>query len=353
MRVTGLVERTRHGAVRVFEEVEDSLTLSDLVGGDVGTLRRREPQGVERVFAEEGREGDATLNRIGTLRLGDERFRGVVAHKSWSELVDVLLERWDVGDDPLSSLVARARRDGRSARGALERMLRVQEQSIFQRKPPQVLPLWEVEELEQRLPAARTPRHAELHGLPTWSGCQVLVAPDAVEVDGLRVPRQQLVWVFRDHGEEQTLCLFDGSTVRLAQKLRDFGARALTHFNRGGTWLQTTPSDVAPATHLRARCLLRLPGRRSLERRFGGQRAGTRPRHSLLRRPGFLLDSRSPIPLTGEEPVLHDPALAAFVLARATDGIYVPTDPPRCAFVSDALPEEESVMILAEPRGAR
>lgn len=180
----------------------------------------------------------------------------------------------------------------------------------------------------------------------------VLAAEIDVAIGGRAIPRWQLLvatedWQRPAHEHAVSYWLFDGRRGRFLQRLEEAELEAPAHLLRHGRLQAAFPLDVMPQTHLVPRALVRVPSQDEVEA-LGGDADGPAP-HPLLGRPAIVRDSRSPIELPDALPILDDPAIGRWLIARTRDGIMLPVDDARS--VARLEPGEESGWaVVCEPR---
>ena len=161
---------------------------------------------------------------------------------------------------------------------------------------------------------------------------------------GLSVPRRSWALVSK-FPTEPVLC-WDGERASCITRSHLARSGILGPMDRDGTALSDLPSPCVGAPELEPLFLLRVPPKAELE--AVAERAPDEP---ILQTAAFLFDSRCAVPLPSADsavPVVVDPAVARYVLARTTPfGAYVPTAPPS-AILPAALPG--TVQIGALPR---
>jgi hypothetical protein len=180
----------------------------------------------------------------------------------------------------------------------------------------------------------------------------VVVAPVAVSVRGRQIPRlASLLPVESSDG--LTFLLHDGRVFRWLRSSRDLSPELSAAFETSGvvgrTCYPILGVDLLPLPQLEARCLVRMPPQGELAEALAHTRR-RRPRSRALSLPGYVLDSRVPVPLTGRETVIEDPDAAAFVLTHTIKGIYLPEEPEPLSFPVErlaGLDREESWLVLA------
>ncbi|MBI3726515.1 hypothetical protein HY251_21535 [bacterium] len=175
----------------------------------------------------------------------------------------------------------------------------------------------------------------------------VATAPLVMHAPGGRlVPRLSYLVIVGEAGaRDATLLTFDGEHSRTFRSRAELPPCTEAMLDAHGSLWARAAYDVAPHTHLVARCLVRVPPRAEVE----GSRRTVRVKHRALASPAYVLDPRFPIPLTGREPVLGGAPVARTVLARTTRGIYLPAEPPGAGIPLARLADNESWLVLADP----
>jgi len=138
---------------------------------------------------------------------------------------------------------------------------------------------------------------------------------------------------------------YDGKTARLVQNFRSIRGAARSLLERDGALLRSGSAELIPPAHLRARAAIRLPGREEAERLLSAKSLERKTRYRAFRTPGYVRDSRSPVPLAKGMRLIDVPEAAVHLLARTTDGIYIPDDPPACP-EPESIPEKATCLLL-------
>lgn len=372
MRVAGYLERDRFPGVTVLERAEAELPLARVCAERVGSLDLLEPPGLARLYAEPSSwEGAGVWNAYAPLRYRAARGRvrslpaGLLRYASLSELIEFLLERLlPLDGEPLAQAVRNARETPSSARAVLEEFVlcggdpdprpwRRRRRHAARGAPDRPLPLASCGELTEALHPHLTSGRRKLL-FPASYGYRrgpVVVRDHLQRVSGAQVPRSSyLVWAQEGDAWSDAPCPLlacDGQQVRWLRGPGDLPPAARQGFDGDGRMYRSADFDVLPLVHLRARCLVPVPPRAALSAALGqAERLGSP--HRLLERPAYVLDSREPLLLRGDEPIVDAPEAAAFVLARTTRAIFVPDDRPQTALPLERLPARGGFLVLAD-----
>ncbi len=276
---------------------------------------------------------------------------GLVVGSSFLALVDFLSTRYvPLADGPIEQLCHRLRDEKLPLEGfrrELERLVnefhagwRGMPASRGSRAWSGSPVLWQNDD---RLPIKRLGTQAGPAVFP-FTNHLVLSREFTVERAGLTVPRR--AWVLVPKWKSEPALHWDGERAACLPRSHLRRSGFLEPFDRDGTSLMDLPSACVGAPELQPLFLLRVPSREQLERVV--ERAPAEP---VLGAAAFLFDSRGAVPLPSvgvEVPVVTDPGVARYVLARTTPfGAYVPSAPP-VATLPDCV--EGSVRIGALPR---
>lgn len=189
--------------------------------------------------------------------------------------------------------------------------------------------------------------------LPTHSSTTpVLAAEVEVTIGNRAIRRWQLLvatddWDKPRHEHPASYWLFDGRKGRFLRRLDDADSEAPAHLLRFGRLQAAFPLDVMPQTHLVPRALVRVPSLEEAEAGMGDLDAPVP--HPLLDRPAIVRDSRSPIKIPDDIPVVDDPSIGCWLIARTRAGVFLPQDGVRSATGLE-LGDEGAWAVLCEPR---
>jgi hypothetical protein len=374
VRVDGYRAADRLGGVTVLEQATTSVPLEDVLEREVGSLARLRVPALASLLADERPEPPGPLvitqsdPKVTYLHDdGTERtVRGMIVG-SPEAVVEFLLDRFlPKGEGPLAALVTTAQKLARpeGEREIMAALFERHDDPVYQpsfaargsRRPPRRLAQYALVRdratFEEELPVTLARPGGKLHA-PSLVGppaCGVF-AIASVDVRGHAVPR--LVYLLPVRGAGGTvLALHDGRGFRWLRSRRDVPADLAMLLEAEGVVARpnfAAELDLLPQAHLEVRCLVRVPPPRVLEEALAAE--PRRPRARVFRDPALVLDGRSPVPLSGRESVIDDPAAAAFVLSRTLKGIYVPGEPTPRSFAARVLPDEPAYLVLAVPGG--
>ncbi len=162
---------------------------------------------------------------------------------------------------------------------------------------------------------------------------------------GLEIPRSLLVFWDRSSG----LTVFHGQGWSYFPTVGEFLERYHEVFQEGVLY-GSSPYSPGALSHLEARAVVRLPSYREIQD-LGESRIPHPPRG--LPSMGYLLDTRSPLAIPQDIPVILDRGEALSILSR-TPGIYYVQDAPPSIkenlWVNYLDEERETWVVLAVPR---
>ncbi len=292
---------------------------------------------------------------------GRRTVTGRLVYESVSDLIEFLLKRLSPSSDgELGRLMRRIRdRRGTRVRTDLEDLILGDESPSRgygrrwrrRTREQRTLPITPRNDFEQLLDH-RAQVGGRVYRIPRPFGSTgdgaLYTAETTAEVSGRTIPRYDYLLpnmraTSYGGNSDSALLHFDGRRVEWLRDVRNLQPGIREAFEATGAVWRSADFDAFPLMHLRARCLVRVPGRRGLRKVVPAANLPDR-----LRTPAFALDSRLPIPLEGDELVIDNPAVALALLHRVTRGIFVPDDPAR-EVPARLLPEEESYLVLAEP----
>ncbi len=379
MKLGGYVERGRAGGVRVLERQVLEVALEDVLARGLGSIDPLLPRGAAALAPlrdEEARVGG--WNHPAPLRWRDatgalHEHEGLLLYEAVGDCLAFLLERTEpTGDDPFSRLLTSVRADP----GA-----RLELESLVIHGQPLSQPWRRRQFVEAEAGTVRVPCVAN-HELRDWlleaplraargrtasaARGQIGLAPNAeryqrgpilhlveeLDVGGRAVPVGTSVLAIPEPGcggsvQDGPALVVERGRLRAIARLGDLERSLRRRLDARGRVFRSPRCDVLPA-RLAARALVRLPAPAELEGVAPPRRAPGR--RSPLARPARVLDSRDPIALTGREPVLDDPRLAAWLLASTSRGVYVPDGgaPDALALALAELPPEPSWAVLCD-----
>lgn len=369
-----------YGDVSIAVRDNVDMTVRDTWEYQCSSFETLGTQGAMRAFNLRGLNDEASIwDLAGDIVVREKRrkraFRNaVIFYSSMVGLVDFMATMVaPEGPGFLSGFLLEARqRNGRINKSWLERQLENQPDDHrprrYRRSEPMLpLPIAKLFRYTPYYPERGGRRAtyylAQSGGSDRWP---VYGAAMAARIHGHDVPRMAYFTFTGDRQGhvvcergESSLIFFDGEKHLFLDGWMDVDAAMAEVFDQAGTLYGSCDYDLFPPAHMKARCLVRVPGRKAL----GGHVKKRRPRQTpmsgrsgppcgcdLLASPAYVFDSRRPIALTGDEPVLDDPACAAAVLSCLSRGIYIPNDNPR-PLPEGGLPEKSSYLILAQPGG--
>ncbi|MBL4844449.1 MAG: hypothetical protein JKY65_02890 [Planctomycetes bacterium] len=349
MRLCGYKHVERAPGVRVYEEATFEVSLRTAISAELGSTQALGPPGImagRREFSvlDEGIAGN--WNRPGQICLrggaSETSLTGLLVYESLGELFEFLAARVvPQGDDRLSHLVSRLS-SGSESRGDLEReVLEAEDSGDVSSDSPRGLPVLSRERFKERFRSLPSSEPEERY-VPTAEGYQrgpLLVRPLSQEVGGRTIPR----WAYliptgvSEGSRNEPILHFDGQRLDWLRSIHELRGASFEAFDREGALYRAPHFDVLPSPHLRVRCLVKIPSGPALAKAWEHGLTISR-RHPLLKRAGYVVDSRAPIALRGGEPVLENPTAAVQLLASTTRGIYVPGDrqqpePPACSLL--------------------
>ena len=381
MRVCGYRELLSYKGVTVAEKGYANLEIEKALRFNFGSLESYPPPGVMSAFNLPGNlcQVSTESERCAYVLDGNGKelaFRGAIFYDSLSELVGFLMENY-LPKDPsydLDRLVKDLQRGGTSeAKVELETfILRGQDNRAYRSRRRRFIPMQSVRSSERSPRFICYSNHAERAG-DLWTdlpqgrfaflqvGEEIEEQPfvafeDTIKLRGHSIPRLAFVSSSRDWDlKSDDACrtgvlVFDGRRFTLAGGGAHLPKELLQRFEKEGTLYSRLEFDCMPSAHLRARCVVRIPGRKELEKELGRDVKKRRPRNPDLLTPAFLRDSREPILIGEGTPVVDSTASAAYVLNHTVRGIYMPGQVLR-PFPPDMVPAEPTYVVLCEPWG--
>ena len=352
MKITCYKLKERRAHVDVLETAELDVSLAHAVEEDFGSLehpsglgvdvpyRRRRPKGR---FGPRRRLYDPVPGPL-SLRKGEkgaaaEVLEGLIAYESRSALIDYLLARWaPVGDSALDECLREIRR-GRTTlaqrRVALEKFIGKADTC----GPGVGLPLVESDTLDvEHHGWVRLDKHGAAHYCRSRGEALAVGIELSLEVGELTVP--YIEWLILGNGQSSQVFHVDRGVTRRYSGYDKLPDAVYRRFDEYGRVWPTSVRGQVPMAEMWPRFVLRIPDHIDCNDVVAAADGALPP--CFLLEPQLLSD---PMRLSGDLPVIDDPAAVRAVLSRTVGGVYLPGNPP----VSQVEPPPVPLLVGALP----
>ena len=345
MRIEGLKVGMREGGVTVFVRARSEVPLRRLAQMPVAALETvrldSAALGAPEDVSESSNPMEMTALHLRGLPAADQGRQGIVVAQTVAQGIEFLLERWEPRGDGEPDATIQELQTRRAARHIRVREL---EELLLQRtdeeypftgrkrrrrfhRPRFVWTRESFDSLFERVPANAFSLYlpGRERSFPGEDQARPAAVVDRVRlVGGHRVPQWDvLIPRETDDGQIVARGFVEGRWFHAPFSRLD--PRILEGFDDAGRLVAIADGDPLVGEALEACFLVRVP-RRAAPRNV---RESSRVQGRAAEFPGlFLVDSRSPIALRPDLPVIEDAAEAWAVLLRTTSGVFMPDAAP-------------------------
>jgi len=349
MKTTMLKVLLRDEGVTVLARTTIEVPLARLAGRSVAAMERvrLDPASLGAPMPTRDMGLDLVPLHLKDLSQGETRRRGIVVGASVAQALEYVLTHWvPSGKDEPDLTIAAAQEQRRSRHARIRdleaALLHKQDQEdyeIFDSSPRGRRKaslgarfVWTKEEFESAFEAVSFGgRSAYLPSVRSWpdedeTTRHAVVVEQHLTVGGHRIPRWDVLAIGGRQGIQPVVWGFQGGRW-FRSPFERMDARVLESFEEHGRLVSIMQGDLMASETLEGRFLLRVPEE---DRRADSEHPAALPA-ALRSLPGALLsDSRNPVHIPEDVPVITDPGEAWAVLLRTTSGIFLPDAAP-CA----------------------